>query len=74
MQSHTETTLREGIVWFFYRAAADQACNLGPQAPVAEVINKLELVYGPLAYFDILMQIFYKLQEVKTEKVMVYVT
>ena len=37
------------------------------------MINKLELVYGTMASFDILMQNFYKLQG-KMEKVMLYVT
>ena len=47
---------------------------LGLQAPVSEIINKLELIYGTLASFNILMQNFYKLQQGKTEKVLVYVT
>ena len=40
---------------------------------MSEIVNKLELVYGTVAAFDILMQNFYKLQG-KTEKVMLYVT
>ena len=55
-------------------AMTDLVQCLGPQAPVAEIINKLELVYGTVASFDILMQIFYKLQQGKTETVMLYVT
>ena len=41
---------------------------------MAEIINKLELIYGAMVSFDILMQNFYKLQQGKTEKVMLYVT
>ena len=37
---------------------ADLDWYFGPQVPVAEIINKLELVYGTVASFDILMQIF----------------
>ena len=48
--------------------------NLGPQALVAEIINKLELKYGTMGSFDILIQNFYKLQQGKTEKVILYVT
>ena len=47
---------------------------LGPQAPVSEILNKLELIHGTVASFDILMQNFYKLTQGKTEKVPVYVT
>ena len=53
---------------------ADLVWYLGLEALVAEIINKLELVYGIVASFDILMQIIYKLQQGKTEKVMLYVT
>ena len=74
MQSHREATLREGILQSFCRAIADLVQYLGLQAPVAEIINNLELVYGTVASFDILMQNFYKLQHGKTEKVMLYVT
>ena len=41
---------------------------------MTEIINKLELGYGTIACFDILMQNIYKLQQGKTEKVMLYVT
>ena len=69
VQSHTEATLRERIVWSLCRAAADLVWYLGLQAPVAEIINKLEFAYGTLAYFDILMQNIYKLQQGKMENV-----
>ena len=55
-------------------AMADLVQYLGLQAPVSEVINKLELVYGTVASFYILMQNLYKLQQGKTEKVPVYFT
>ena len=41
---------------------------------MALILNKLELVFGTVASFNILMQNFYELQEGKTEKVTVYVT
>ena len=40
---------------------------------MVEIINKLELVYGTVASFDILMPNFYKLQWGKTQKVKLYV-
>ena len=44
MQSHTEVTLREEIVQSLCRAVADLVQYLGPQVPVSEIINKLELL------------------------------
>ena len=67
-------TFREGIVWSLCRAVADLVWYLGPQAPVAEIIKELELEYGTMASFSILMQNCYKLQQGKTEKVLIYVT
>ena len=37
---------------------ADLVWYLGPQAPASEMINKLDLIYGTVACFDILMQFF----------------
>ena len=39
-----------------------------------ETINKLELVYGTMASFDVLMQIFISYNMVRWEKVTLYVT
>ena len=61
MQSHTEATLKEGIVQSLHGAVADLVCYLVLQALVAEIIKKLELVYGTVANCDILMQNLYKL-------------
>ena len=61
MWNHTEVTLCVGKVWSLHGATADLIQYLGPQALVAEIINKLELVYGTVASFDILMQNLYKL-------------
>ena len=52
---------------------ADLVQYLGLQAPLSEIINKLEPVYGTVVSFDISMQNFYKLQG-KTERMTVYVT
>ena len=55
MQSHTEVILREGIVPSLCGSAADLVQYLGPQAQMSELINKIELVYGTMASFNILM-------------------
>ena len=74
MQSHKETTLREGIVCSLWGAMVNLVQYLGLHAPVSYIINKLELVYGTIASFDILMQNFYKLQQGRMERVPVYMT
>ena len=61
IQSHTEVTIWEGMVWSIHGTMANLVWYLGPQALVSEIINKLELVHGTMTSFDILMQIFYKL-------------
>ena len=45
MQSHTEATLCEGIVWLLHGATADIVQYLGPQALVAEIINTFWNLY-----------------------------
>ena len=74
MQSHTEATLREGIVNSLWGATADLVQYLGLHAPVSDIINKLELIYGTIASFNILVQNFYKLNQGKMEKVPVCMT
>ena len=61
------------IVWHLCGAAADLNGYLGLQALVAEIIDKLGIVYGTVASFDILVQMCYKLQQGKVENVILYV-
>ena len=63
----------EGMVKSLHETAADLVRYLDPQALVLEIINKLELVYGTTASFDMLMHNFYKLQQGRAEKVTLYV-
>ena len=58
-------------VWSLCRVMANLAWYLGLPAPVPEIIKKIELVYGTLASFYILLQTFYNLQQGKMEKVTV---
>ena len=74
LENHMGTNLREGIICCLLGAMADLVQYLGPHAPVSEIITKLELKYGTVASFDILMQNLYKLQQGKIEKVLAYVT
>ena len=63
MQSHKEATLQEGMIQLLCRAVANLVQYLGPQALVSEIIIMLELIYGTMVSFDILMLNFYKLQQ-----------
>ena len=72
MQSYTEATLREGRVHSLWGAKVDLVRYLGSHYLISNIINMLELVYGTLGSFDILMQNFCKLQQGRMEKVPVY--
>ena len=64
IQNHAVVAIVGGnSMVFTCRATADLVQYLDPQALVAEIINKLELVYGTVASFDILMQNLYKLHQ-----------
>ena len=58
MQSHTEATLRERIVWSLCEAAADLVQYLGLQASVSEILNKLEFIYNNVTYLYVSIQNF----------------
>ena len=58
MQSNTEAKLQEGMVWSLHGATADLVQYLDLQTLMEEIINKLELVYGTVASFDILAATF----------------
>ena len=71
---HTEATLWDRIVHKISGAMTDLVQYLGPHTPVLDIINNLELVYGTVASFDILMQKFHKLKQGRREIVPVYMT
>ena len=54
-------------------ATVDLVWYLGPHAPVFQMIEKLELMYGAVTSFDILRPNSYKLQQIKKERVPVFV-
>ena len=55
-------------------AVADLTKFLGPHTPVSQMIDKLELVYGTVASFDILMLNVYKLKTGENQWLPAYVT
>ena len=58
---YPELVVRESIMWSLRGAAADMACYMGPTASVSEILEKLSVIFGTVASFDVLMQNFYKI-------------
>ena len=50
------------------------ACYMGPTASVSEILEKLSVIYGTVASFDMLMQNFYKITQGSSEKVPSFTT
>ena len=44
-------------------AVADMAHYMGPTARVSEILEKLSVIFGTVASFDMLMQNFYKISQ-----------
>ena len=44
-------------------AVADMACYMGPTAGVSDILEKLSVIFGTVASFDVLMQNFYKISQ-----------
>ena len=58
---YPESVVRESIMWSLRGAVADMACYMGPTASVSEILEKLSVIFGTVASFDVLMQNFYKI-------------
>ena len=58
---YLESVVRESIMQSLRGAVADMACYMGPTASVSEILEKLSIIFGTVASFDILMQNFYKI-------------
>ena len=52
---YLESVVRESIMWSLRGAAAGMACYVGPTAGVSEILEKLSVIFGTVASFDILM-------------------
>ena len=60
---YLESVVRESNMQSLRGAVADMACYMGPTAGVSEILEKLSVIYGTVASFDILMQNFYKISQ-----------
>ena len=70
---YPESVVRESIMWSLKGATADMAHYMGPTAGVSEILEKLSIIFGTVASFDVLMQNFYKISQ-GHEKVPLFVT
>ena len=55
-------------------AVADMAQYMGPTAGVSDILEKLLVIFGTMASFDVLMQNFYKITQGNNEKVPLFAT
>ena len=60
---YLESMVRESIMWSLRGAAADMAHYMGPITGVSKILEKLSVIFGTVASFDILMQNFYKISQ-----------
>ena len=66
---YPESVVRESIMRSLKGAAADMACYMGPTAGVSKILEKLLVILGTVASFNVLMQNFYKITQGSSEKV-----
>ena len=57
---YPESQVQESIVRSLKGAAADMAWYMGPAASMATILQKLSVIFGTMASFNVLMQNFYK--------------
>ena len=60
---YPELVVRESIMQSLRGAAADMAHYIGPTASVSKILEKLSVIFGTVASFDVLMQNFYKISQ-----------
>ena len=61
--------VQESIMRSLKGAVADMAQYMGPTAGVSNILDKLSVIFGTVALFDVLMQNFYKITQGNNEKV-----
>ena len=71
---YLELVVRESIMRSLKGAAADMAHYMGPTAGVSKILEKLSVIFGTVASFDMLIQNFYKITQGSSEKVPLFAT
>ena len=75
MKDHyLESVVWESIVRSQKGAAADMAMYMGSTASVANILQKMMVIFGMVALFNVLMQNFYKVTQENHEKVPSFAT
>ena len=71
---YLELVVWESIVRSLKGAVADMAQYMGPTASVSEILQKLAVIFGTVALFNVLMQNFYNVTQGNHEKVSLFAT
>ena len=71
---YLESVVWESIVRSLKGAVVDMAWYMGTTTSMAHILQKLTIIFGTVASFDILMQIFYKVTQGNHEKVPSFAT
>ena len=66
---YPESVVWESIIRSLKGEAADMVQYMGPTTSVAHILQKLSVIFGTVASFDVLMQNFYKVTQGNNEKV-----
>ena len=66
---YPEAVIWERIIFSLKGAAVDKARYMGPTTSIAHILQKLLIIFGTVASFDVLMQNFYKVTKGNNEKV-----
>ena len=57
---YPESVVKESIIHSLKGVAADMARYMGPTASMAHILQKLTIIFGTVALFEVLMQNCYK--------------
>ena len=71
---YPESVVRESIVHSLKGAVADMARYMGPTTSVANILQKLTIIFGTVVLFGILMQNAYKVTQSNHKKVPSFAT
>ena len=71
---YLESVVRESIMRSLKGTAGDMACYMGPTTGVSKILEKLLVIFGTVASFDVLMQNFHKIMQGGNKKVPSFMT
>ena len=71
---YVELVVWKNIVQLLKGAAVDMARHMGPTTSVAHILQKLTVIFGTEASFDILMENFYNIMQGNHKKVPSFTT